>query len=197
MDKDSCWTSSNGIKSIIPSVLTVSLLGYPFILPDMIGGNGYDLKPDKELFIRWIQLSALLPALQFSIPPWNYDSETQEIVRKTLHLREGFSPKILDLARNATVTGEPIIRPLWWNFEKEKNENEKNENEDTFLVQDQFLLGNEVMVAPVLDPGVKIRKVFIPDGIWRSIIDGFHHKGPSHIVQIVTLEDLPVFTLVG
>ena len=57
------------------------LLGYPFVLPDMIGGNAYGLRPGKELFVRWAQANAFMPALQFSILPWNYDEE----VRQTRH----------------------------------------------------------------------------------------------------------------
>lgn len=53
----------------------MSLVGYPFILPDMIGGNAYGETPSKELFIRWAQANALLPAMQFSLLPWDYDQE--------------------------------------------------------------------------------------------------------------------------
>lgn len=53
----------------------MSLAGYPFILPDMIGGNAYGEAPSKELFIRWAQANALLPAMQFSLLPWDYDQE--------------------------------------------------------------------------------------------------------------------------
>ena len=69
MDKDSNWGWDNGMKTIIPHALTYSVLGYPFILPDMIGGNAYNTLPEKELYIRWVQLNAFLPGFQFSIAP--------------------------------------------------------------------------------------------------------------------------------
>ena len=112
IDRDSVWGYELGLKSIIPTVLTISILGYQFVLPDMIGGNAYpnrtagmvlyimwlqlvlELKisltcvcrilgggdgknglPDRELYIRWLELSAFMPAMQFSIPPWAYDNE--------------------------------------------------------------------------------------------------------------------------
>lgn len=59
----------------------MNLNGYPFVLPDMIGGNGYNLPhaqadiPTKELFIRWVQANTFLPAMQFSFPPWGFDDE--------------------------------------------------------------------------------------------------------------------------
>lgn len=61
LDKDSNWSYDNGFKTMIPSCLTYSILGYPFILPDMIGGNAYNGKPDRELYLRWLALNSLLP----------------------------------------------------------------------------------------------------------------------------------------
>jgi alpha-glucosidase (family GH31 glycosyl hydrolase) len=64
------------LKTLINTALTFGILGYPFILPDMIGGNAYSgMKPDRELFIRWLQATSLMPAMQFSIVPWQYDAE--------------------------------------------------------------------------------------------------------------------------
>ena len=59
-------------------------LGYPFILPDMIGGNVYNNEdlPSEELFIRWMQLNAFMPAMQFSISPWQYDDEKVKTISK-------------------------------------------------------------------------------------------------------------------
>lgn len=122
IDRDSVWGYELGLKSIIPTVLTISILGYQFVLPDTIGGNAYpnrttgmalhyispqsvaQLKvccvdcwytvwhqccilgaldgknslPDRELYIRWLELSAFMPAMQFSIPPWAYDNEVSK-----------------------------------------------------------------------------------------------------------------------
>ena len=63
----STWSTSNGLRSVIPTLLTSGLLGYPFCLPDMIGGNAYfGRKPDVELLVRWAQANALMPAMQVS-----------------------------------------------------------------------------------------------------------------------------------
>ena len=79
MDKDSNWTTDNGLKSLIPHILTFSVMGYSFCLPDMIGGNAYKGMPDRELYIRWLEANALMPSLQFSITPWQYDEEVSRI----------------------------------------------------------------------------------------------------------------------
>ena len=63
----STWSTGNGLRSVIPTLLTSGLLGYPFCLPDMIGGNAYfGRKPDVELLVRWAQANALMPAMQVS-----------------------------------------------------------------------------------------------------------------------------------
>lgn len=106
MDKDSLWGYENGLKSLIPHALTFSIIGYPFVLPDMIGGNAYKGMPDKELYIRWLQANALLPSIQYSIVPWQYDDETVEIAKKMDALHEKYSDLIITLARMAVHTGE-------------------------------------------------------------------------------------------
>jgi len=91
LDKASDWDYSKGLKSLIPNAFYFSLYGYPFILPDMIGGNNYHNNgslPEKELFIRWVEANALLPSLQFSIPPWDYkdDEVFEELIDKNFKL---------------------------------------------------------------------------------------------------------------
>jgi alpha-glucosidase (family GH31 glycosyl hydrolase) len=53
----------------------MNMVGYPLVLPDMIGGNGYGETPTKELFIRWLQANVFMPSLQYSYAPWDFDDE--------------------------------------------------------------------------------------------------------------------------
>lgn len=114
IDKDSVWTWSNGIPTLITTLLQANIVGYGFVLPDMIGGNGYEGAPDKELFIRWLQANVFMPSLQFSYVPWDYDSETIAISQKFTKLHEQFTEVILQRFRLAVQTGEPVNAPLWW-----------------------------------------------------------------------------------
>jgi len=77
LDKDSNWGYDNGLKAMIPTLLHFGIIGYPFTLPDMIGGNAYGEWPSKELFLRWLGANIFMPSLQFSITPWDdhYDPE--------------------------------------------------------------------------------------------------------------------------
>ena len=96
------------------ATLTFSILGYPFVFPDMIGGNAQKKTPSRDLYVRWTQLCVFLPGMQFSLPPWNYDDEVLSIIRNALNLRKEMSRYLINLALNVEKYGEPIIRPMWW-----------------------------------------------------------------------------------
>jgi len=162
MDKESRWDDDNGLATLIPHVLTFGLLGYPFALPDMVGGNAYHGLPDRELYVRWLEANALLPAIQFSIPPWHYGAEVIEIALKMLRVRQQFSDLIFHLAHEATTTGAPIVRPLWWLAPTD---------EVALTIDDEFLLGDEVLVAPVLVRGATYRPVYFPPGRYSPSSD--------------------------
>ncbi|NXV55976.1 MYORG glycosidase, partial [Molothrus ater] len=185
IDRDSVWGYELGLKSLIPTVLTISMLGYPFISADMIGGNFFPNKtngaveiPNRELYVRWLELSAFMPSMQFSIPPWLYDKEVVEIAQKFTQLHESLvAPLLLELAGEVTDTGDPIIRPIWWISPRD---------EATHRIDSQFLIGDTLMVAPVLEMGKQERDVYLPAGKWRSYKGELFEKTP------VLLTDYPV-----
>ncbi|XP_061585430.1 myogenesis-regulating glycosidase-like [Cololabis saira] len=197
IDRDSVWGYELGLKSIIPAVLTVSILGYQFVLPDMIGGNVYsnrttgvkDGLPDRELYIRWLELSAFMPAMQFSVPPWAYDSEVVQIAQKFTELHESLvAPRVIELAGEVVNTGDPIIRPLWWIA---------NDDETAYKIDSQFLIGDDLMVAPVLEPGKQERDIYLPAGRWRSYKGEHFDKGPLYLTDYpVDLDEIAYFTWV-
>ena len=87
----------------------------------MIGGNGYaddplhdSEYPSEELFVRWLQANVFMPSLQFSFVPWLYRPEVVDYARQMAALHKEWTPRIVELAEEATVTGAPINRPLWW-----------------------------------------------------------------------------------
>lgn len=114
-DKNSNWFRDGGLSSMIPTLFILNTVGYGFILPDMIGGNGYhDEVPSKELFIRWLQLNAFMPSLQFSYVPWDYDNETIAISKHITSLHATHIDLIMQIIQNAVDTGEPVNPPIWW-----------------------------------------------------------------------------------
>lgn len=113
-DKDSIWGHDNGLASLVTTLLQLNMVGYAFVMPDMIGGNGYNRPPDKELFIRWLQANVFMPNIQFSYVPWDYDAETIAISRDMVQLHLNISHHIVSAAKEAVLHGKPVNRPIWW-----------------------------------------------------------------------------------
>lgn len=91
------------------------MVGYPLVLPDMIGGNGYNNRPpNKEMFIRWLQANVFMPSLQYSFVPWNYDAETITISHTFTDLHAKYTDVIMERFKLATETGDPVNPPIWW-----------------------------------------------------------------------------------
>ena len=190
-DRFSTWDSGNGLRSLIPTLLTSGVLGYPFCLPDLVGGNRYfGAAPDAELLVRWTQASVLMPTLQFSIPPWDLNYEAERMVAGALEVRRSMQGLLLSLAEEAAQTLNPICRPLWMLAP---------DDEQTYEIHDQFALGDHVIVAPVVHKGAKQRDVYLTDGLWRDL------KDPAKLVEggrwlrglSAPLDHLPVFVRDG
>lgn len=186
MDKDSRWNDNNGLATIIPHALTYSIIGYPFILPDMIGGNAYlGMMPNRELFMRWVELNAFLPGFQFSIAPWQYDAEVLEVSQRMLRLHQDYSGTFIELARNCVETGEPIIRPLWWIAP---------DDERALMEDSEFLVGDDILVAPVITQGATTRNIYLPQGLWKDMNSKNTYIGPIEIESYAApLHILPYF----
>ncbi len=232
----STWGYDNGLRSIIPSILSMSLAGYPFVFPDMIGGNAYftfprnrflnwilqrivvpilerkvksqsdypedetlglaDVPsflekstlfgyPTPELMIRWAQANVFLEVMQFSLAPWDFGEACNDICRQAAELHLDFVPTLQKFARQAVETGEPIIRPVFWLAPTD---------EDALICDDQFLVGDELLVAPVLYPKQISREIYFPPGTWKDHWSGELITGPTIVEDYpAPLEKLPFF----
>ena len=188
-DKGNIWSD---VRRLVPDMLSAGLLGYPFVCPDMIGGgvwiaylSGSKTPYDKELFIRSAQVHALCPMMQFSVSPWRLmkdDPDGRRIIRDLVALRQRFVPAFIELARRAGETGEPIMRYLEYSYPGMGYSG----------VKDEFMMGEDLLVAPVLEKGAQTRRVVIPPGRWRAD-DGAEVEGPSTIDIAAPLERLPHF----
>ncbi len=188
-DKLHAW-GSNGLADLIPNAIAQGLLGYPFICPDMVGGGDWIVKArkmpvDQELFVRMAQCSALFPMMQFSWAPWEaLDGEHLAYVREAHDLHVAFSHRLLGLIEEAYSTGEPILRNLEYNYPRSGYER----------IKDEYMLGRDILVAPVITRGQTVRTVILPAGSWQGF-DGKEYEGArSHDIP-VTAADLPYFIL--
>ncbi|CAE1297162.1 SITS-binding protein [Acanthosepion pharaonis] len=169
--KNATWDYNSGLKNVIPNILTLGILGYPFILPSAIGGsNGTDSPPaSKDLFIRWAQMATYFPIMHFSIPPWYFDEETVKITQSLVKIHQrNVVPLLKHLMKEAEVTGAPIIRPVWWIAP---------EDPIALRIDCEFLLGDRLLVAPILDPGNTSRNVYLPHGQWTDVLSGKRIEG--------------------
>ena len=182
-DKESTWGLDNGLYAAITQALTLSLTGYPYIMPDMIGGNEYMFKCDKELFIRWVEATALMPIVQYSIPPWRFDDETVEISKFYTNLHLELADYYVELAERASREGEPILSPLVLRYP---------DDDEAAVVSDEYLVG-DLLVAPVVEKGRTEREVYLPEGTWIDLWSGEEHRGPARISVDAPLEKLPLF----
>ncbi|MHB8901561.1 MAG: glycoside hydrolase family 31 protein [Thermoguttaceae bacterium] len=183
-DKRHDWAD---LEKLVPDMIAAGLLGYTFVCPDLIGGGEFSsflnqATIDQDLVVRSAQVHALAPMMQFSVAPWRVlDSPHLDAVKKAVALRLQFTPRILDLARAGAASGEPIVRPLAYVFPEGGYEN----------VKDQFLMGDDLLVAPMVTKGVS-RTVLIPPGSWKAD-DGTLIAGPVQKTFDVPLARLLYF----
>ena len=188
-DKEHCWAD---VQRLVPDMLAAGLTGYPFICPDMIGGGSWTAflpgAPfDPELFIRSAQIHALCPMMQISASPWRVlDAGHQNAFVAAVALRQKFAPKFVELAKKAAKTGEPIMRPLEYVFP----------GSGFAGIRDEFMMGEDLLVAPVTEKGVRSRTVVLPSGTWRAD-DGTTCEGPRTISVETPLERVPHFIRIG
>lgn len=179
------------MASLIPNQLCQGIQGYAFTCPDMVGGgmlgsfHGEGFQLDEELFVRYAQCAALSPMIQFSAAPWRLLSpEGNRRCLEAARLHTQWAGTIIELARHAAQTGEPIYRYMAYVFPDQGLEQ----------VIDQFMLGDRLLVAPVLEKGAASRSVRLPAGRWRYV-DGTLYEGGDAVTVPAGLDTLPYFIL--
>lgn len=191
------WTGDNSswwehLQMATPMLLGLSLSGVPFVGTD-VGGFLGDASP--ELYARWVELGAFSPFFRTHTSlgtrrqePWSFGEEVEAVARRYIRLRYRLLPYLYSLFRRAEQTGLPPMRPLWLHFP---------EDPGSHAVWDQFLLGEELLVAPVDRPGARRRPVHLPPGRWRDAWSGRWHRGPADVLVEAPLERLPLFVREG
>ena len=188
-DKAHSW-GEGGLADTLPTSLAHGILGYPYTCPDMVGGGELGAIPnkiDQELYVRWVQSATFFPIIQYSMLPHRVlDADHLKICSEAIQQRNNLSPTILELARHAAQTGDPIMRYMAYEFPSGGME----------TVTDQFMLGDTYLVAPVLSQGQTRRVISFPAGVWQGE-DGRCVKGPCEIEVEAPLTRLPWYTRIG
>ncbi len=188
-DKPPRW-DAQGIGSLVPELLAQGLIGHAFTCPDMVGGGEITAMTDQgdvdqEFFVRYAQVAALSPMIQFSVSPARVlDAEHLAAVHEALAVRASVMPLLLDLVAHAARTGEPVVRPMAYHADGCDD------------VTDQFFLGPDLVVAPVLERGATGRRVVLPDGEWLAADTGETVRGPATVTVPCDLRTIPRFSRV-
>ncbi|MFF8976543.1 glycoside hydrolase family 31 protein [Streptomyces cellulosae] len=174
-----------GLRASLARVLGLGLCGVPFSGPDVVGD---DRTGSSELYVRQLQLAAYLPLLRTGSGPWEYGAVVLVYARVALGERRRLMPYFVTLAHLAQRTGAPMVRPLWWPAPEEREVRD---------CEDAFLLGDALLVAPVLEPGAVRREVRLPRGRWYDTATGRAYEGPAKVLVDAPLEHIPVFARAG
>lgn len=188
-DKQHSWTG-HGINTLIPNTVVQGLLGYAYGCPDMVGGGSISLvedngQVDEELIVRWAQANAMMPMMQLSLAPWDILSDDNyKIFKAAVDLHSQNGELFAAEAVKSSKSGEPIMRCMEYEFP----------NEGFEMVNDQFMIGDKIMVAPVITKGCFKRKVKFPSGCEWVSERGETYQGGTVAKIDVPIERIPVFT---
>jgi alpha-glucosidase len=191
------WTGDNRsfwehLQMSLPMCMNLGMSGVPFCGID-VGGFAHDCTP--ELFARWIQVGAFFPffrnhsAIQTKRQePWMFGEKVEQIAKKYIGLRYQWLPYIYTLFREAAQTGVPVMRPMVLEYPQDK---------ETYEMHDQFMLGSDVLIAPVMSPSQKYRVVYLPEGEWYNYWTDERIVGSQYIMVEAPLDTLPIFIKSG
>ncbi len=196
-DETTDWTRASGLASQTSDMLNRAIGGAYGFSTDI--GGYLDIGPypatTKELFLRWAEWAALSPMFRLhgsvlagTHTPWSYDAQTVQVYERltALHLRA--RSLILRLWREADQTGIPITRPLWLGYPGDAQAARQDQ---------EWLLGPDVLVAPVVTEGATSRTVYFPGGCWQRPDTGARYQGPSSATVPAALDQLPYFFACG
>ncbi|TET28813.1 MAG: DUF5110 domain-containing protein, partial [Candidatus Heimdallarchaeota archaeon] len=184
----------------IPMLINMGLVGQTFVTVDV---GGYSLDCNAELLTRWYQLGIFYPFVRnhtskgtVSQEPWAFGEETEKIIRKYIELRYQLIPYLYTLTWEASLTGIPLMRPLFMEFPSDSETyNEKWHNT-------QFFVGDKLLVAPILTKAAKgknsvSRDIYLPKGKWYDYWSKELLEGGKTIQREVDIDQLPLFVKAG
>lgn len=192
------WTGDNQstwehLRMSIPMLMNLGLSGMGFCGTD-VGGFGHDCT--GELLSRWVQVGAFTPLFRNHSAmgtrdqePWAFDKVTEDINKKYIKLRYKLIPYIYDMMRQCEKTGAPILRPLLFNYQNDKN---------TLQISDEFLCGDNILVAPVVEQGSTKKMLYLPKGEnWIDYFTEEKQEGGKYIIKDAPLDVCPIFIKAG
>ncbi|WP_051962567.1 TIM-barrel domain-containing protein [Mesoaciditoga lauensis] len=184
-DNTSWWEHLKGEMAIS---MGLGLSGVPFCGTDVGGFGG---NATAELLIRWTEMGVFFPFFRNHSAigtrhqePWAFDQKTEEIIKMHIKKRYELFPHLYTLFYHSSITGLPIMRPLFMHDQ---------DDETLYSVNDEFMVGDSIMVAPITHSNAFWRPVYFPAGKWIDTRDGHIYEGKRIYKVDAPLEEIPVF----
>jgi alpha-glucosidase len=188
-DNESSWEH---LRLSIPMILNLGMSGQPFSGPDVGGFSGHC---DGELLARWTQVGAFLPFFRnhsalgsHRQEPYALGEPYESVCRRYIELRYRFLPYTYTAFWQAAESGLPVARPLALAFPADRR---------VASLDDEYLYGDALLVAPVLSPAGVGRGVYLPRAGWYDFWTGQLHQGPSDVPAYAPLDVLPLYARAG
>ena len=183
-----------GLPSVIPAMLSLSVCGFGLSHSDVGGYTSFfNLKRSEELYMRWLEMNAFTPVLRGHEglnPDINAQHDSSERVlnhnAKYAKLHVALKPYLKDAVKENSESGLAVVRPLFFHYDEKEAYSEAYE----------YLLGRDILVAPVLKQGAIAREVYLPDDNWIHLWSGKEYVGGHHTVS-APIGEIPVFVRKG
>jgi alpha-glucosidase len=176
----------------MPMATGLGISGQAFVGADI---GGFEGDTNAELFLRWMQYGTLTPFCRnhssigwIDQYPWSFGDAVEGLVREAIRLRYRLLPYIYTSFASASETGAPVQRPMI--FDHQHDHAARN-------LDDQYLFGPDLLVAPVLQPGTTARQVYLPGGTWYDWHTDDVEIGPRYLRAEVTMDRIPLYARGG
>jgi len=199
------------LRNQVAAGLNMGIAGIPWWTTDIGGFHGGNPEDPEfqELIVRWFEYGTFCPVMRLhgyreplkepmgmeggaacvsggDNEVWSFGEEAYEICKTYLQIRENMKPYIKELMRDANEKGTPVMRPLFYDFPEDKQ---------AWEIEDAYMFGPDILVAPILYAGMRKRKVYLPqDSEWKDYWSGDQYQGGSVIEVAAPLAKLPIFT---
>jgi alpha-D-xyloside xylohydrolase len=201
------------LRQSVTSGLSMSMCGIPWWNSDIGGFHSADTESDyfRELIVRWFQFGLFCPVMrlhgarnrtsnQVDRHPgvkersggdneiWSFGERNYPILKNIIELREKLKPYIIKYMDIASKTGSPVMRPMFYDY---------YEDEQCYTLEDQYMFGEDILFAPILDQGVTERSVYLPEGKWVNINDKLTYEGKQTVTVKAELDQFIAFVKSG
>ncbi len=205
------YSSFRSMREQLQAGLNMCLAGIPWWTSDIGGFLGGNIEDEKfrELLIRWFEWSAFCPVFRMhgerspwhereeefingvrqltsgqDNEVWSFGEKNYEIMKKYLFIRENLRDYIRECMKEASENGSPVMRPVFYDFHEDKK---------AWEVEDEYMFGPDLLVAPVMEEGVSERTLYLPKGVeWTDAYTGTVYEGGQSVTVPAPIDIIPV-----